>query len=186
MTLVRTSTQGGVKMPTRLPPLPSSPAGASAATGPNARALELARPFLRLIEGGIASDQGRPSAPRFFEQPQPLVSAVPASDAASRIVEATRTRPQASSSDERMTLGDLTLIAMASATQQVAASPEGGSGAAHPPAPAAAPSGAGGGRDAAAATGNAAQDIEELARAAFAELLRLQELERERSGDHGW
>ncbi len=154
--------------------------------GPAARALELARPFLRLVEGGIGGDAGqRSAAPRFFEQPQPLVSGAPAGDSASRIVEALRSQP-AASGDDRVSLADLTLIAIASATQQVAASPTGGgpSGAsAAEPAPGAAPeaaSGHGGGK-----SGNSAQEIEELARAAFDELQRLIAMARERSGEHG-
>jgi hypothetical protein len=164
---------------------PTGGNGPAATAGPAARALELARPFLRMIEGGIASDGGRSSGPRFFEQPQPLVSAVPSSDSASRIVEAVRSQPAATPSDDRVTLADLTLIAMASATQQVAASPAGGgpgSGTSTTAAPAAAPSESGGGGG---KSGNPAQEIEELARAAFAELQRLVEIARERSGDHG-
>ncbi|HEY2746697.1 MAG TPA: hypothetical protein VGL86_18840, partial [Polyangia bacterium] len=164
---------------------------ARAAGGPTARALELARPFLRLVEGGIAGDTGAQrasGAQRFFEQPQPVVAGAPSSDSASRIVEALRSQPSASSSDDRVSLADLTLIAIASATQQVAASPAGGGpsgGAAAAAAPAAASSAsasaAGGGKK----SGNPAQEIEELARAAFEELQRLFAMARERSGDHG-
>ena len=113
------------------------------------------------------------------------MSGAPAGDSASRIVEALRSQP-AASSDDRVSLADLTLIAIASATQQVAASPTGGgpSGAsAAEPAPGAAPeaaSGHGGGK-----SGNSAQEIEELARAAFDELQRLIAMARERSGEHG-
>jgi hypothetical protein len=161
---------------------------ARAAGGPTARALELARPFLRLVEGGIAGDTGAQrasGAQRFFEQPQPVVAGAPSSDSASRIVEALRSQPAATSSDDRVSLADLTLIAIASATQQVAASPQGGgpsSSSAAAAAPAAAPAaeaGHGG------KSGNPAQEIEELARAAFDELQRLFAMARERSGDHG-
>ncbi|HEX6835366.1 MAG TPA: hypothetical protein VF334_02280, partial [Polyangia bacterium] len=156
--------------------------------GPAARALDLARPFMKLIEGGIAGDAGSRSsaAPRFYEQPQPVVAGAPSSDSASRIVEALRSQPATPSSDDRVSLADLTLIAIASATQQVAASPAGGgpSGAgATAAAPAAAPAADaahGGGK-----SGNPAQEIEELARAAFDELQRLFAMARERSGEHG-
>ena len=114
------------------------------------------------------------------------MSGAPSSDSASRIVEALRSQPAASSSDDRVSLADLTLIAIASATQQVAASPAGGGpsggGASSAPA-AAAPERAaahGGGK-----SGNPVQEIEELARAAFDELQRLMAIARERSGDHG-
>ena len=66
------------------------------------------------------------AAPRFFEQPQPLVAGAPSSDSTARIVEALRSQPAAASGDDRVSLADLTLIAIASATQQVAASPAGG------------------------------------------------------------
>jgi hypothetical protein len=154
------------------------------AAGPAGRALELARPFLRLVEGSIASAATRPATPRFFEQPQPLVAGAPSSDSASRILEALRHQPATGASDDRVSLADLTLIAIASATQQVAASAAGGGpsggGAAAAPATEAGP---GGGH--AGGSGNRAQEIEELARAAFDELQRLMYIARERSGDHG-
>ena len=123
--------------------------GASAGggvVGPAARALELARPFLKLVEGGVSGDGGQraSAAPRFFEQPQPVVAGAPSSDSASRIVEALRSQPAAGSSDDRVSLADLTLIAIASATQQVAASAAGGG-----------PSGGGGGAAAAPASSSA-------------------------------
>ena len=164
---------------------PTAPGQGAAATGPSARALELARPFLRLIEGSAASDAARPSTPRFFEQPKPLVSAVPSSDSASRIVEAMRHQPATTRSDDRVSLSDLTLIAMASATQQVAASAAGGGPSASAPAAAAAPTNAPASHGDGGGSGNPAQEIEELARATFEELQRLMEIARERSGDHG-
>jgi hypothetical protein len=175
-----------VRPATAMPLMTGSPRARDGAAGPAARALELARPFLRLVEAGVAGDGGqRASAtPRFFEQPQPMVAGAPSSDSASRIVEALRSQP-AASSDDRVSLADLTLIAIASATQQVAASPAGGgptaAGApAAAPASASAPSASG-----SAASANPAQDIEELARAAFDELQRLILMARERSGHHG-
>jgi hypothetical protein len=175
-----------------LPLMTAAPLGthgmAPPAGGPAACAFELARPFLKLVEGSIASDVPRSSAPRFWELPQPLVTAVPSNDSASRMVEAVRSQP-ATPSDDRVSLADLTLIAIASATRQVAASPAGGgpsgSGGVSSPAaaPAATPIGAGhggGGR-----SGSPQQEIEEIARAAFAELQRLIEVARERSGHHG-
>ena len=105
--------------------------GAAATGGPTGaagRALELARPFLRLVENGIGSDGGqRAAAPRFFEQSQPLVTAQRRrAPAAASIVEAVRHRRRRPPSDDRVTLADLTLISVASATQQVAASQVGG------------------------------------------------------------
>jgi hypothetical protein len=164
-------------------------AATGATAGPAARALELARPFLRLVETGIGSDGGQRSpAPRFFEQPQPVVAGAPSSDSASRIVEALRSQPPASAGDDRVSLADLTLIAIASATQQVAASAVGGGpsgGGAAAAAPAASSGGGGGNGGGGGKSGNPAQEIEELARAAFDELQRLIAIARERSGDHG-
>ena len=84
-----------------------------------------------------------------------------------------------------MSLADLTLIAIASATQQVAASAQGGG----PSSSSASPSPAAAAPAAEAAHGgkseNPVQEIEELARAAFDELQRLFAMARERSGEHG-
>ncbi len=154
--------------------------------GPAARALELARPFLRLVENGLTGAEGgsrAAAAPRFFDQPQPVVAGAPSSDSASRMVEALRTQPAAATSDDRVSLADLTLIAIASATQQVAASPAGGGpsgGGAAAPAASSEPASGGSKK-----SGNPAQEVEELARAAFDELQRLFAMARERSGDHG-
>jgi hypothetical protein len=150
-------------------------------TGPAARALELAKPFLRVVESAAPSETRTSSTPRFYEQPQPLVSAMPANPAAASMVEAMRTPPAATSGDDRVTLADLTLISLASANEQIAASPAGGA-----PAPAATPAPASGGGAGAAGgdkPGNQAHEIEELARAAFEELQRLIQVARERSGD---
>ena len=113
-----------------------------------------------------------------------MVAAQAADPAANSIVAAMRAQPAATSGDDRVTLSDLTLISMASATQQVAASPAGSS----PPSAAASPASGGGGGDGGGAghgggTGNPVQEIDELARAAFHELQKLIMLERERSGD---
>ncbi|MDB4964467.1 MAG: hypothetical protein JWN44_156 [Myxococcales bacterium] len=156
-------------------------------TGPAARALELARPFLRMVDAAVGGDGARSAAPRFYEQPQPLVSGAPSNDSATRMVEALRSQPAATPSDDRVTLADLTLISIASATQQVAASAAGG-GPSSASSSGGAPSGAGEGGAAAGGggkSGNPAQEIEELARAAFDELQRLITIARERSGGHG-
>ena len=113
---------------------------------------------------------------------QPLVSATAASESASRIVEAVRREPNAPASDGRVTLGDMTLISIASAAQQVAASPQGSA----PAAPAARPHeeahGAKGSGSKKAAPASAAE-IEELARHVFEEYQHLLDIARERSGD---
>ena len=57
-----------------------------------------------------------------------MVAGAPSSDSTARIVEALRAQPSTASSDDCVSLADLTLIAIASATQQVAASPAGGGG----------------------------------------------------------
>jgi hypothetical protein len=150
-------------------------------TGPAARALELAKPFLRLVENAAPAETRSSSGARFYEQPQPLVSAMPANQATASMVEAMRTPPAATAGDDRVTLADLTLISLASANEQIAASPQ---GAAPAPAATAAPAGGGGGAAGGGEKqGNQAQEIEELARAAFEELQRLIQVARERSGD---
>jgi hypothetical protein len=91
-----------------------------------------------------------------------------------------RAQPATTPSDDRISLGDLTLISFASATQQVAASRAGGG----PPASAGSPSGGGGAGHGGAGGGkHAAQEIEELAREAFEQLQRLIAIAHERSGD---
>jgi hypothetical protein len=172
----------GGRAPTSAPP-DSSSATAPALTGAAARALELARPFLRLAETG-AEPARSSGSPRFFEAPPPVVAATPANLAASSMVEAMRSPPAATSGDDRMTLSDLTLISMASATMQVAASPAGGAPAGS--GGAAGPAASGGGGEAGPGpgkAGNPVQEVEELARAAFDELQRLILVARERSGD---
>jgi hypothetical protein len=191
------ATRGGagavsnVRTPAAMPlPGAAGPATPQPTAGPASRALELARPFLRLVETGLTGSENGPraaSAPRFFEQPQPLVAGAPASDSASRIVEALRTPAATATSDDRVSLADLTLIAIASATQQIAASPAGGgpSSSSSSDAPASSSSSSATSGHGAGKSGNPAQEIEELARAAFDELQRLYALARERSGDHG-
>ena len=115
-----------------------------------------------------------------------MVSARAADPAASSIVEAMRAQPTATSSDDRVTLSDLTLISMASATQQIAASPTGAGPTSASASSSSSPSSGDqghGGSGQGGGTGNPVQEIEELARAAFHELQRLITLERERSGD---
>jgi hypothetical protein len=94
---------------------------------------------------------------------------------------AARTQPATSTSDDRISLADLTLISLASANNQVAAAAEGAS-----PAPlttgtaSSSPGGdAGGGGDGK----DSVQQVEDLAREAFEELQRLIAIARERSGD---
>jgi hypothetical protein len=91
-----------------------------------------------------------------------------------------RSAKASAASDSRMTLGDLTLIAFASASQQVAASPEGAS-----PEPAGRPQEGGGGGAAGGkggAGGAAEPDVEQLAAKVYQELERLMDIQRERSG----
>jgi hypothetical protein len=110
----------------------------------------------------------------------PVVSAAAQSAPAASMVQAL-SRSAPASNDDRVSLADLTLIAVASATQQMAATEAGGrpQPQAAPP-PASAPGGNG-----KPGEGGAKPQIEELARKAFAELRRLVEIERERSG-HSW
>ena len=144
----------------------------------------VAGPLLELVRSVRSPVDRSPDVTRYSPQPQaqPLVSAMAAGDSASRIVEAVRREPNAGASDDRVTLGDLTLISIASASQQVAASAQGSS----PAAPAARPqteshAAAGGASKKPAADG--AAEVEELARKVFEEYHRLLEIARERSGD---
>lgn len=144
-----------------------------------------ARPFLELIRGGLSPvDTGprtREAASQFSSPPQPLVQAAPAGDAAAKMVAAVQ-RQAPAATDDRITLADLTLISIASATQQVAATPVG----ARPPAarpqeapaapPAAAPA-------VAKPHQPSAAEINDLAIKVYDELKRLLEIARERSGD---
>ena len=113
-----------------------------------------------------------------------MVAAQPSSEAAASIVHAVRHAAPSAPTEDRLTLADLTLITMATATQNFAAAPEGGgpsgggggdSGAA-PGSPAAAGAGGGG-------AGEAPAQIEELARQVYEAYLRLIEIQRERSGE---
>jgi hypothetical protein len=117
---------------------------------------------------------------RFVEQP--VVSAVPAGDAAARIVEAVRSHAPRPAAEERLSAADLTLIATASATQQVAAA-EGdaapGGGRLTPRAgeqPSAPPGGL-------PDDEQGSPDVEELARDVYDRLERLYQIARERSGE---
>jgi hypothetical protein len=166
-------------------PAAPAPAEASGESASTARALAFAQPFLNLVQGGLSPVESSGGA-RFVEQAQPLVvPAAPASDAASKIVEAVRTAPTHTPNDDRISLADLTLIATASATQQIAASPAGGG-----PAPSA-PSGGGGGGHGGGGGGHGkgdkkgggAHEIEELAQKIYDELQKHWEIQRERSGE---
>lgn len=149
-------------------------------SGAAARALELARPFLRLVGGGNEAAKPAANLPRFLEQPQPVVGGSPSSEAARQMMSAATSHP-ATSSDDRISLADMTLISMASATGQIAASAEGAA-----PAPASSAGADHSGGDAPKAGGadaDPSQDVEDLARQAFEELQRLIAIARERSGD---
>jgi hypothetical protein len=164
------------EMPTVAPP-PAPPPLSGAA----ARALELAKPFLRLVGGGNEATT-KSATQRFFEQPQPVVAGSPASEAAKQMMAAARTQPATSTSDDRISLADLTLISLASATNQVAAAAEGSS-----PAPLNTGTASSGGGSQAQGGGSdgkdQVQEVENLAREAFEELQRLIAIARERSGD---
>jgi hypothetical protein len=168
-----------------MPQVTARPDGAESSTRPD---LELARPFLELVSGGLSHDSSRSSGVRFFEQPTPVVSAAPSTEAASKIVEAVRLAPSHVPSDDRVSLADLTLISVASATGQLAASGAGE----RPSAPSGGGGGGGGegghgggGGGGGGGHGGKGPDIEDLARRVYEELQRVIELQRERSG-HTW
>jgi S-DNA-T family DNA segregation ATPase FtsK/SpoIIIE len=118
-------------------------------------------------------------------QPPPPVASAPSSDSSAKILEAMRSQQQHAPGDDRITLADLTLVAAASRSGQLAASAgeaaSGGGGAG-----AASPQGAGGKGGAAAEKKSPEaerREIEELARHVLDEVERMIEIARERSGD---
>jgi hypothetical protein len=146
--------------------------------------VEMARPFLELVKGGIET---KSEGVRFYEQDAPVAASMgPSSEAASSIVQAVRAQPQHSPGDDRVSLGDLTLISVASATGQLAASEAGAR-----PQPVGPSGGGGGGEEHGHGGGGGggkhggAPDLEALARKVYEELQRAIEIERERNG-HPW
>jgi hypothetical protein len=162
----------------------------TAAAVPDGGSLGVAAPILQLLRGGVRpateTTGGSSSSMRFFDEPQPLVSSVvsSSSDAAQKMIEAVQKPVVSKPSDDRISLADLTLISIASATQQVAASAAGAAPAANSAAaPSGGASGAGGGAKGAASKGAPdAQEVERLAQQVFDELQRRLEIERERGG----
>jgi hypothetical protein len=162
----------------------SPPPEAESEQASRANALAFARPFLELVRGGLSAVDASSEGAQYVEHGRPTaVRAAPSSDAASKIVEAVRSTPATTPSDDRVSLADLTLISIASATQQFAAAPEGGGG--HG-------GGGGGGHGGGGHGGHGVgkgggkgggANINELARHVFEELQRLMEIARERSGD---
>ncbi len=143
----------------------------------------MARPFLELVNGGLSADDSRTEGVRFFEQ-TPVVSAAPSSEASTKIMEAVRSAPSHVPSDDRVSLGDLTLISVASATGQIAASGEGSRPQAAAPGGGEGGGGGGGGKGGGGGGGKP-PDIDDLARRVYEELQRVIEIQRERSG-HSW
>jgi hypothetical protein len=143
--------------------------------------VEMARPFLELVKGGVESS--RSEGVRFYEQATPAVSEVaPSGEAAAKMVDAVRAQPQHVPGDERVSLGDLTLISVASATGQLAASGEGERPQAVAPGGGGGDHGPGGGGHGGGHGGGKGADLEELARKVYEELQRVIDIERERSG----
>jgi hypothetical protein len=111
----------------------------------------------------------------------PPVTSTPSSDASARMVEALRAQQQHGPTDDRVTLADLTLVAVASATQQLAASQPHRASAVQTAA-----TSAGGRRPHEAASKpdpeTERREVEELARQVLDEVHSLVEIARERSG----
>ncbi len=147
-------------------------------------------PLLRLVSasaGGTPSG-GTPNIPSWAEQmhlvqPAPVVPAAPASESTAKIVEALRSQQQQSgANDDRVTLADLTLVAVASSTGKLAASSAPASTGAHASQSPAAAGGKGGPSEKKSPEAER-REIEELARHVLDEVERMCEIARERSGD---
>jgi hypothetical protein len=104
--------------------LAAPPLEPASATTPAGAALSLVAPYLQLVKTAQpehAPVSAEPPPPSSTAPPQPLVHGVP--DAPARqMVQAVRQAAAGSGGDDRMTLAELTLISIASATQQIAAS----------------------------------------------------------------
>lgn len=168
--------------------------------GPAVREGRLPAPSLQLLEGGASAHEsrgggaGRHLLPPELELLRPVAAPVPAapvSDASARMVEVMQ-RQQApvtggssrSGGSDRLSLSDLTLVAVAAATQQVAASTA-------PASTSSAPRG-GGGRDGGGSGKSQGsrmspeqehQEIEELARRVLGEVEWMMDAMRDRIGE---
>jgi hypothetical protein len=158
---------------------PRSPQAEPVAAGPAAASSQVA-PFLPLLQSVGPSETVRAVVP---PEPQPLVSAVARDETTQKMVEVLKTQLAAvSSSSDRVSLGDLALISLASATQQIAASPE-GSGVTASPVRAAHKALAGASPTAAASLTPTPAEIDEAARRVYAELKALFDVQRWRNGN---
>jgi hypothetical protein len=148
---------------------------------------------MRLVtaaSGGVPTTPPSVSLPplALVQTTPPPVPAAPSSDATAKIVEAMRAQQESpTGSDERVTLSDLTLIATASANQQLAAA----SDAITPSSNNSSSRGSKGKSSGETKKNPEAErrEIEEIARHVLDEVERLSEIARERSGDPwegGW
>ncbi|MSP60393.1 MAG: hypothetical protein EXR72_08635 [Myxococcales bacterium] len=112
----------------------------------------------------------------------PAVSSAPASESSARILDALRSQQQNAPSDDRVTLADLTLVAAASSTHQLAASDHVAQSAPHNASHSSAGSAkaSGGEKESPEAE---RRKIESMARDVLEEVYRMSEVGRERSGD---
>ena len=185
------SALGGPEAPSRramgeLPTLSAAATQAAPRYLPSSESERL-QPVLDLLRGAPSapSNETGGDAPQSirYERAMPIIAAQPSSEAAASIMQAVRAVGPSSPSDDRLTLADLTMITMATATMNFAASDEGG-------APAAPSGGGGGGGGGAAAAGGGAAggdaggpQVEDLAQKVYEAYLRLIEIQRERSGE---
>ncbi len=94
------------------------------ATGGKASNAAAAMPLLRMVQGGTVQQTSQGA--RFYEEARPSVAPVlPRSESTAQMVQALRTGAVSTSGDDRVTLGDMTLISIAAATNQLAASAAG-------------------------------------------------------------
>jgi hypothetical protein len=170
-----------------------------AGSRPAPRAGRLPAPALQLLEGGASAHETRRGAMgRHFLAPelelvQPTAApAAPVNDASARMVEVLQRQhapatggSSSSGGSDRISLSDLTLVAVAAATQQVAASTS--------PASTSTSGRSGGGREGGGSAGNSSasakspeqehREIEDLARRVLSEVEWMMDALRDRAGE---
>jgi hypothetical protein len=145
-------------------------------------------PLLRLVTaaaGGspISSRANPPDWVPQLVQPPPPVPSAPSSESSARMLEALRSQVQSSATDDRVTLADLTLVAAASSSRQMAASAAPAAGSSTPTQGQQSTAGGHGAKAEKKSPEAERREIEEIARHVLDEVERMCEIARERNGD---